>query len=269
MYVLFPFIIPPSNDVVTRHGVFKSITAGDFEKKQEMSITIRPMELTQWLGKRMDRIDWEDTKWTVLETDELHFQSSIYKALFSLITEHWQYDLAWREYYDLPEPRFQEKDPYAVYKPKTGPKPKRWRLTKKFVDSFEHGCELLKKEKRIRIALSRWYGCYSRSDPLDTALDCCSSLEAVFPQKSEIRLRLALTSFIIMKRNKSHGFQTVYDMYGIRNTVIHGGDVPEIRTEERRTMVSLVSTIMKQLVEDATIPNQESINVRILSLFSG
>ncbi len=75
-------------------GIIKAVTAREYEESQERSISIRPTELIQWYGKNMDRREWEDTKWTVLETSHHYFQPRLYKGLFSLITSHWKYHLA-------------------------------------------------------------------------------------------------------------------------------------------------------------------------------
>lgn len=214
--------------------------------------TIRPAELENMFGKSITKLNFENVKWTVIQTKDYEIPKECYVALVDLVSKQWEYEIGWK----------------SNNKSFTN-KRKRTSVTTSLVNSLNKGLKLLKEEKRFRIAMIRWSRCYARADTLDTVLDCCSCLEASFSMGDELRLRTALAVYYSLQNNRKTGFQTAYEMYGIRNDFIHGTKIPIVTEDKRHIYVKLVADVLGEFIKNAKMPNSNKINMKILNHFGG
>jgi len=148
-----------------------------------------------------------------------------------------------------------------------------------FIKLSKEKCKLLKngyfllggernENKRFRISLLRWTATYFKNEPIDSVLDCCSALEALLHFPEELRLRIALSVYHILKSHKKESFVKTYKMYGLRNTFIHGDSIPNISDNERRSYIKLIREVLLQIIRDKRIPNIQRLNEKIIGTFS-
>lgn len=211
------------------------------------------------LGKEMDfLVRMRDTDHLMLDTqgnirstfywpllvvpDEL--PRNYYDSLVHLLTGRWRYEI-------------------AVAAGKSPASPKILRFTRKLLRDLARGAKLIKNEKRFQIALERWGAGYARHDPIDSVLDCCSSLEAAFRLGDELRLRLSLATYHTLQKRKRAGFRTVYEMYKVRSEFVHGSKVPVVREQERINYVHTVSQVLLTLLRTGYLPKPEMLSKQI------
>ena len=246
-----------STEIEATGGIFRTATVQEFEAEfGEIDFSIRPVELFSILPDR-DELKYDDTKWTAFILSDDKIPKQCYKALIDLLTGDWKYELAWREYSENISKKGKTKQPRM----------RRTKLTATLLSKFNQGSMLLNRERKFRIALLRWSGCFTRADPLDSVLDCCSCLEASFQMGDELRLRTSLAVYYSLSVGRKEAFSTVYELYGIRNKFIHGANIPEVSPSQRRRYVELVASLLLQFVKMGKIPDSSTINKQILEQF--
>lgn len=137
-------------------------------------------------------------------------------------------------------------------------------LTEKVRAIIEGGIDL-SATKRFNIAIERWHTGVKRNEPIDTVLDLCSSLEACFALGSELRLRLSFAVRASLDRDKRSSAQVVYDMYGVRNTFIHGSSIPAVSDEQRFEYTDIVSKVLLAIIGRGSIPSANAVRNAIFS----
>jgi hypothetical protein len=251
MSIFLPFIKSPKEtlklSVITLHGITKEQILESNPKKPKSGIV--GFELMQLFS-----VTKNEQRWTVLETDNTGIPNDCYGALFELLTDHWTYILK-RE-----ERIHKSFDTVASDRYPTLP---HYTLNKLLTKNVKQGVELLLKERQFRVSLLRWNSSYLREDPLDTILDCCAALEAAFRISDELRLRISLSVYHILNKHKREGFLTVYKMYGIRNSFIHGEDIPTVTKQEQKSYITIVAYVLSRFVVLGKIPKGQDISLAI------
>lgn len=177
-----------------------------------------------------------------------------YEALLELLTEHWKYTLRLAEYH-----------PGLTGHP---PEVPRYRFNPSLLNLFERGVKLLSKNPRFQLSLVRWASSSRRVDPLDSVLDCCSALEAALQLNQELRLRISLSMYHALRAQKKTGFKLTYEMYRVRNEIIHGGKIPVVSRKQRHRYVEMVGSFLRRCVELGRILSGEEITKSIIRSYS-
>ncbi len=123
------------------------------------------------------------------------------------------------------------------------------------------------KTRRFNIALHRFAASYKRTDPLDSILDCCSCLEALYNLSDELRLKISLISFHIVSVNKKKTLEKIYEMYGLRNDFIHGNKIPVVSNEQVQVYMSYTADILMSILRSGEIPNVEKLTKNIFEYY--
>jgi len=252
--IVFPFLIPPQKSYETDVGTLRAIKAGEAEKKYgDFPLSVRPYEMEYFFKDRLDRLEYEESVWAVLELKRQDAYPHDYKGIFDLTTGNWDYHLRWLEYYNImPIGDIEER-----------PEPRRFRVTTRFLNSFNEISLLMNRERRFQFATRRWHRSYHRADCIDTVIDCCVALEALFKPEYELRLRMSLYAYLFSDWGKSASRGTVYEMYGIRNDFIHGKEVAKLTDEQRRRYVSTVARILNRCVKLQSVPDKSKLDKEI------
>lgn len=261
MIVYLAFFKPPRDVIEISGGTLRRPTGAELEQF---------VDLAQVHARRLYGIDeilgpsgWHgltkvNVTYTILETNnDDRIPRICYFALLDVLTKHWKYVLRREEY----------NRKYALKFKKTSakhPKVPIYNFNPSLISKLEKGIRLLSKQRRFAISLERWYSSCTRSDPLDTVLDCCSSLEAALGLPNELRLRIAFSVYYTMQTNKKKAFALAYEMYGVRNSFIHGVKVPVVSREQQQSYIKIVADILYRFVVLGKLPNAEIINNMIL-----
>ena len=102
---------------------------------------------------------------------------------------------------------------------------------------------------------------------MDSILDCCSCLEALYNLSDELRLKLSLISFHIVAKNKKKTLHAIYEMYGKRNDFIHGSKIPNVNREQAENYIDHTAKIIKSIIEIGATPNIESLTNQIFKYY--
>lgn len=164
----------------------------------------------------------EYNSWGVLETTLQGISEKDIYILVDLVTRRWEYVLL--RTMALKQPVVPGKSTY--------PKTPCLNINNKQLQLIHNGILLLLKEKTFQVAIHRWSVSYIRTDPIDTVLDNCSSLEAALSLPNELRLRASLSVYHILRSRKKEGFREAYGMYGARNDFIHGKNPPKLTEQD-------------------------------------
>jgi len=139
-----------------------------------------------------------------------------------------------------------------------------FKLTESKVADLTKIINLLEKEKRYQVSLTRWISSLQRSDKLDSILDCCSAIEPIINCKDEIRLRISIATKELLKPKSKQLAKHVYKMYGIRNNFIHGNGIPQISNEDVCKMIDVVAELLINIGYAGKLPTQEEIDQKVL-----
>lgn len=117
-----------------------------------------------------------------------------------------------------------------------------------FIKLFSNGIKLCSKKSgaKIQVAFYRFFASYQRSDNLDSILDLCSTIEAIYNVNNELRLKIALITGALL--NDTNSMKKVYELYSIRNNFIHGNSIPTVTDEELNEYQSLIQRILLLLL---------------------
>lgn len=258
-----PYFHPPTKKIEINGGKFTSVREpfndSGFEEREENHYIPNFRDDWGFYGYEYASLYRTNSplRCALLTVDDDKFERNYYRFLIDLCSGHWQYVL-WKTERFAHGRRAKEK----------WVKIPRYRLSKTFISNFEKAIDLLRKNKRFRIAVHRWGSSYNRDEMLDSVLDCCSSFEAIFSMGDELRLKTALAVFFTLSKKRHQGFLCAYEMYGLRSSFIHGARIPELSKEDRKKYIDIVSKVLKQCVFKQDIPNREEINARIIQHFS-
>ncbi len=251
---LLPFFNFPKETIKINNIEIGKSKLGDIKKNygtNYLGNSFTVGELTDLSEKRGE--EWDEALWSVLvmENDD-KISIVCYVAMLDLFTAHWKYVLS-RDYI------LRNNRQLVV---STSTNPPMYSFNKTVINKFGKGIKLL-SSKRFKIALQRWGTSYTREDALDSVLDCCSALEAVMSCESELRLRISLMAYHLVKENKKQVMCDVYKMYGIRSKFIHGSGIPLVTEEERILFIEIVANILKAIIRDQEIPKKGFLDKKI------
>lgn len=256
--ILLPFFNPSKSVIQVGDLKIKTANFSDLEKTYKTSLSGMDFnfgELSKLNKKRRGKkTDLTDSLWTILEKEDSEIPDICYTAILELITSHWKYVLIRNE--ELKRP--------ISYKSVSTLNPPTYNFNKTIVEKFEYSIKLL-KEKRFQIALQRWSTSYRREDTLNSVLDCCSALESMINCETELRLRIALSSYHILKKGKKSSMLNVYEMYGVRNKFIHGSSIPSVNNPKQLLYIETIANILKTLIQNQKMPDKKLLYNKIIN----
>ncbi len=259
MIVYLAFFKPPKDVLKISGATLRRPTGAEAKHLGESAeLSIRRLDATEFCGPLDQRGPVKiRLKYTILETTDDKISPVCYFALLDVLTKNWMYVLRREDYYRRYLFRL-------TGTPEKHPKVPTYNFNRSLISKLNKGMLLLSKQRRFAISLERWYSSCTRSDPLDTVLDCCSSLEAALALSNELRLRIAFSVYHTMQINKKKAFTLAYDMYGIRNDFIHGVKVPVVSRDQQQSYIKIVSDVLYRFIELGKLPSAKSINEMIL-----
>lgn len=254
MIVYLPFFKPPEN--VLRISNVNIRRPTDTEDEQMCTQRIFAFTGREWNAIRPNA-PIKRLGYAVLETSNDKVPSPCYNALLHVLTRHDAYSM-----------ELKNCKPQSIFSRDFElPKVPIYKFSPSLVNKLKKGLPLLTKNKRFQISVLRWDASFARNEPIDTVLDCCSSLEAAFSLPNELRLRLAFSAYHTVKTNKKKAFNIVYEMYGKRNSFIHGGAIPDVSVEQQRNYIKIVADILCRFVELGKIPDGDTLNKKLLQMY--
>ncbi len=103
---------------------------------------------------------------------------------------------------------------------------------------------------------------------MDSILDCCSCLEALYNLSDELRLKISLISFHLVPTDKKNTLDKVYEMYGLRNAFIHGSKIPEVSHEQVKEYLNLTAKILISILQLGELPTVEALTKNIFEYYA-
>ncbi len=122
-------------------------------------------------------------------------------------------------------------------------------INERYIQSFSNGIKLCRKKSGVKIQVSfyRFFASFSRSDNLDSILDLCSAIEAIYNINNELRLKIALITGALL--NCINSMKRMYALYSVRNDFIHGNSIPQVTDEELSEYQKLIHSILQLILE--------------------
>jgi hypothetical protein len=247
-----------TKEIIIKGAKIKSIKDIDFKRMPKMSMTYDEHES---LIANHNVSDFNEINFTFVEYEDDNIPDTCILGLFDLIYNNWEYIINRTEGLN--------NSLSSLFKRKTNKNIvpyKNLRVGNK-IKLFENGLILLSREKRFKIALSRWISSTIRQDSLDSILDCCSSLEAILNFSDERRLRLSLSVYHLLDKKKKESMNYVYKMYEKRSLFIHGVKIPEVTKEEVKKDINVVAKVLLQIIKQKNIPKSDDINKKLLDYY--
>jgi len=243
--VFLPYYNIPKRKIEINGNPIVPVTLLTLEKHYySHTYNLRPVDLLKLPIIRYGRkFEPNTAEWSILELPTFELPEYCYSVIFDLIHSHWKHYLNWH----------------------TEKTPPLYNWDRRSIREIESIIILAQKFRRFQISLMRWGTSYTRQDPLDAILDCCSSIEAIMSCKDEIRLRISLASYQIVKRNKRKVMKTVYEMYGIRNEFIHGSKIPEVNHQDVIKYIEVTSNIILSIPKNRNLPKVDELSSRLLN----
>lgn len=197
---------------------------------------------TNWKdGDINSNIDPHQTRWTIIQNDEKYITNNFIQDLILFINEDFE---------------------LINQRPESEPTIRD--LDEEFLSKMKNILEICRKKKnlKIQISLNRLMTSFTRSEPLDGVLDLCSSIEAFYGISDELRLRISLITFQLLKSKSC--MENMYEMYGIRNDFIHGNSIPNITPDQLEKYQKTVIEILKFPVKTGKMPDIGELNSNII-----
>jgi hypothetical protein len=121
-------------------------------------------------------------------------------------------------------------------------------INENYIKLFSNGIKLCSKKSgvKVQVAFHRFFASHQRSDNLDSILDLCSTIEAIYNINNELRLKIALITGALL--NDTNSMKKMYELYSIRNNFIHGNSIPTVTDEELKEYQSLIHRILQLLL---------------------
>lgn len=257
--LLLPFIEPPGERIDLDLATVSTVLGTALEKDERIAhspIGLRGGELSYLVKRRGGRASFDKSRWTLMEHD-LDLPDEAVKGVVALVTNSGEHVLRQTQHLKGPSPH-----PGLL-------RPPRYRLTPTRVEPIRNALALMaeKKSRRFTISVRRWVGSLEREDPLDSLLDCCSSLEALFGLSDELRLRLAFAVYTTVSSQKKAAGKLTYEMYGLRNVFIHGGKITSFSDEQQLQLVRLVRRVLLSVARRGSLPGSQELSSAVLGLF--
>lgn len=257
----------PQKNVISLDGItIKFIKSKDLESiyGNRIDDSVRA-SVQEWqvLAKKQglkETENWGNLIFPVVEYSNDEIPSICVKSLFELVFNIWMHCLESNRELNLSLGEEKECNvPYVS-------------LTQKNLKLIKEGYKILNgnknENKRFKISLQRWSSSYIRSVPLDSVLDCCSSLEALLSFPNELRLRFSFSVYHILRKNKKASMLKIYEMYGVRNSFIHGGRVPKVSKNEQEEFIRIVANVLLQIIKNGNMPKSNVLSKKIIEQYA-
>lgn len=261
MVIVLPFIRPPKTPIKTIGFIIRSLPWGELETNYpDAEFDLYGFESRRFFPsviggpKQLESVDL-----TILDTTSNTLEEKCYLSLLDLCLGRWRYVFCRTKYLS---------QPISISSPRISLQVPRYSLTTSVLDKFSEGVNALQGDRKLRISALRWHTGCSRNDPIDTVLDCCSALESALSLPSELRLRLSLSVYHILDRNKKRSFAAVYEMYGIRNKFIHGGELPAVDEDQQLEYLHVVARFLSKCLKIGKVPSNDELSRMILDQYS-
>ncbi len=134
---------------------------------------------------------------------------------------------------------------------------------------FTHLDKLVQSKdfRRFQNALLYWRFSYEREDFIDSILDLAISIESIFAVSDEQSLKIPIFVYHFLKHDRYSSLQTVYKLYQLRNTIIHGNELPVITSQQRFEMINVVARILKKVISDEKLPKSKDLEAEVYELY--
>ncbi len=134
---------------------------------------------------------------------------------------------------------------------------------------FAHFNKLVQSKdfRRFQNALLYWRFSYEREDFIDSILDLAISIESIFAVSDEQSLKIPIFVYHFLKNDRYSSLQTVYKLYQLRNSIIHGNDLPVITSRQRFEMINVVAQILKKVISDEKLPKSKDLETDVYELY--
>ena len=60
---------------------------------------------------------------------------------------------------------------------------------------------------------------------------------------------------------------TIYTLYQFRNRIIHGNDLPDIKTEQRTEIINVVAKILYKVLQNERLPETKTLEQSVYELY--
>ena len=257
--ILLPYFQPPKEPIKIKDVIIDAISVQGLTDKFNNLITFS--EVAQLLKKRYNKDHtFENSMWTILIVSNNEIPDVCYSAIFDILQNNWKYILKRNDFYNSIDNK-EMKLEVPNYK-----------FCSTFLEHLENGINLITENKhsnkRFCIALQRWVSSYTRQETIDSVLDCCASLEALFNYSNELRLRISCSVYHFRRKDKKKSFEIVYNLYGIRSNFIHGVKIPEVSKKTRYEFLEILANIFNQIIKDSKLPDIELLNEQIIKYYT-
>lgn len=134
---------------------------------------------------------------------------------------------------------------------------------------FSHFDKLVQSKdfSRFQNALLYWRFSYEREDFIDSVLDLAISIESIFAVSDEQSLKIPIFVYHFLKNDRYSSLQTVYKLYQLRNTIIHGNELPVITSQQRFEMINVVAQILKKVISNEKLPKSKDLETDVYELY--
>lgn len=251
MIAALPPFLPPANPIKVGDLSLRASISDDFQSPGPKQ-SFLGLEISSW-NRKNSKVG--EVQMTIAEYEAADVTPNSLAALSDLITGRWRFLMT-----ELRRPVSLNN---GTFKLKSLPY---FRLTDPRKDTLARGFQLLRREKRFRIAAERWHSAVRRFEAVDSLIDICSSMEAFFGLRDELRLRLAFAAYFSSKQRRRHAFSTTYEMYGLRNEFVHGARIPDVSEAQQKLFVATMADILLSAVRANAVPKAESMNSELLRI---
>lgn len=229
-------IIPPNepktiqNVIFSKHKGITGLDATNYSLSclRFLMAQFQKIEPGEWGLTSLDlfeKVDIEKAEWTKFENKNENISNSYIQRLSLFINND-----------------------FNLSKPHPDSMPIAREINERYIKLFSNGIKLCTKKSgvKVQVAFYRFFASYQRSDNLDSILDLCSTIEAIYNINNELRLKIALITGALL--NDSNSMKKMYKLYSIRNNFIHGNSIPTVGDEELKDYQSLIHRILQLLL---------------------
>ncbi|MBN8860482.1 MAG: hypothetical protein J0H29_18975 [Sphingobacteriales bacterium] len=134
---------------------------------------------------------------------------------------------------------------------------------------FKHFNKIVthKEFRKFQNALLYWRLSYEREDFIDSILDLTIAVESLFNISDEQSLKIPIFIFHFLDTNKHDSLMTIYTLYQFRNRIIHGNDLPDIKTEQRTEIINVVAKILYKVLQNERLPETKTLEQSVYELY--
>lgn len=124
-----------------------------------------------------------------------------------------------------------------------------------------------KDYKRLQNALLYWKLSYEREDFIDSILDLAIAVESIFTVSDEQSLKIPIFVFHFLDTDRYRSLKTIYNLYRLRNRIIHGNDLPQITSDERMEIINVVAELLIKVIKAEKLPKTKDLEEAVYALY--